>query len=441
MLSSQKPKQGYKLFKLSEHSRVILSVIPEDWDTTTLGRITEPITKGTTPSTEGEKFAKEGILFFKVENILDRGIIDITKTSFITTTVHQKLKRSQLKENDVLFTIAGTLGRTGRIRKEHLPANINQAIAIIRIMCKNYNYDFLEFFLRSLAIKKQIFIEKTVLAQPNLNLAQVSNLKIIKPKVSEQQKIASILSNVDNLIDSFDKTIKTTKKLKTGLMRQLLTKGINHTKFKVIQFGMKWMKIEIPIEWEFRKLNEVAKFRQGLQIAKEMRYKEYKKGRIKLIKILDFYSDKESDEYLDIPSESMKSVICDKNDIIVARTGNTLGMIMTDVEGVFHNNTFALDYDRNLFEKMFFFYLLKSEHVQLLMKIISTRTGQPDLTHKEFSILRVPIPPINEQQKIISILNEINSKIRDLESNQNHLKSIKKGLMQKLLTGQIRVKI
>ena len=71
---------------------------------------------------------------------------------------------------------------------------------------------------------------------------------------------------------------------------------------------------------------------------------------------MDFGSEIKSDEYIEIPSQS-RSVICNKDDIIIARTG-TLGLVLTNVEGVFHNNTFALDYDRNILDKMFFYYYL-----------------------------------------------------------------------------------
>ena len=203
------------------------------------------------------------------------------------------------------------------------------------------------------------------------------------PVIPEQQKIVAILSKVDELIQKIDQIIMQTQRLKKGLMQRLFTKGIEHNKFRPVKslFG-KFE--EIPEDWICTKLNKIAKFRQGLQIEKVKRYKQGGKNRIKLIKITDFYSDRQSDEYIDILSSSKQSVICDKDDILVARTGNTLGLVLTDVAGVFHNNTFALDRNREMLDKMFFYYLLTSPRVQSYMKIISTRTGQPDLTHNEF---------------------------------------------------------
>ena len=77
----------------------------------------------------------------------------------------------------------------------------------------------------------------------------------------------------------------------------------------------------------------------------------------------------------------------------------------------------------------------------MLIKIISTRTGQPDLTHKEFSILKIPIPPLKEQRRIYEILQVIEEKICELESKKKSAEYLKKGLMQKLLTGEIRVTV
>jgi type I restriction enzyme, S subunit len=200
------------------------------------------------------------------------------------------------------------------------------------------------------------------------------------------------------------------------------------------------MTAEIPTDWRCKKLDEVAAFRQGLQIAKVKRYTGGGENRVKLIKVMDFGSERESDEYIDIPPPSKRSVLCGRDDIIIARTG-TLGLVLTDVEGVFHNNTFALDYDRNLFDKMFFYYLLTTPQVQRFIKIVSTRTSQSDLTHKEFSKLAVFVPPKDEQIQIVSILSKVDSIIRMYQDYESKLNVLRIGLMQRLLTGKIRVKL
>ena len=90
------------------------------------------ITKGTTPTTLGKPFVERGINFIKAESLTDKHSIDTSKFAFINIETHSILKRSIIQDKDILFTIAGTLGRFVLIDESVLPANTNQAVAIIR---------------------------------------------------------------------------------------------------------------------------------------------------------------------------------------------------------------------------------------------------------------------------------------------------------------------
>ena len=98
-----------------------------------LGDICEVITKGTTPTSLGLKFSDAGVNFIKIESISESGNFLKEKFAYISKECHTKLSRSQLKEGDLLFSIAGVIGRTAIVTKDILPANTNQAIAIIRL--------------------------------------------------------------------------------------------------------------------------------------------------------------------------------------------------------------------------------------------------------------------------------------------------------------------
>jgi len=105
--------------------------LPEGWAFLNLRDMAERITKGSTPTSYGYIYQPEGIKFIKVENIDENGYV-ISINDFIDEDANKFLKRSILKENDVLFSIAGTIGRVGIVRGVDLPANTNQALAIIR---------------------------------------------------------------------------------------------------------------------------------------------------------------------------------------------------------------------------------------------------------------------------------------------------------------------
>lgn len=101
-----------------------------------LSELCRVITKGTTPTTLSKPFVKSGINFIKAESILDNHSIDKSKFAFIDHDTNTLLKRSVIQAGDIVFTIAGTLGRFALIDKDVLPANTNQAVAIIRVDTK-----------------------------------------------------------------------------------------------------------------------------------------------------------------------------------------------------------------------------------------------------------------------------------------------------------------
>ena len=165
------------------------------WEQRKLSELTSLITNGTTPI---DKSGNGEINFIKVENI-DSFTGNINTDSKITIEEHNNyLKRSQLKNNDILFSIAGTLGRASIVKSSVLPANTNQALAIIRL--KNSNIEYLYTFLKSNKINIFIRENPTIGAQPNLSLEQVSNFEIDLPKEKEQAQIGTLFKNLDNLI-------------------------------------------------------------------------------------------------------------------------------------------------------------------------------------------------------------------------------------------------
>ena len=162
-----------------------------------LNDITEKITKGTTPTTVGFSYENYGINFIKIESINDDGSLNFKMLSHINKSCYEKLSRSQLQEGDILFSIAGAIGKIAIVNKEILPANTNQALAIIRIKNNIINKLFLKYMLNSNFITQQYMSKKRGVAQLNLSLEDISNLEILNPAVEEQEKFASFVELID----------------------------------------------------------------------------------------------------------------------------------------------------------------------------------------------------------------------------------------------------
>ena len=186
------------------------------WEQRKLGTLCSLITKGTTPK---DKSGNGEVNFVKVENIdTDNG--EVTSMSKISVEEHEGyLKRSRLEENDILFSIAGTLGRVSVVKPSILPANTNQALAIIRT---NEGYiPYLTTVLKGPAVEDFIRRNPTIGAQPNLSLEQVNNLDISYPEYDEQVKIGDYFALLDNLITLHQRKCDEIKEVKKFMLQNM----------------------------------------------------------------------------------------------------------------------------------------------------------------------------------------------------------------------------
>ncbi len=262
----------------------------------------------------------------------------------------------------------------------------------------------------------------------NLDFNAYLNLDLPVPKIEEQRRIAEILSMVDNKIKKIDEVLFKTEELKKGLMRDLFTGGINHDVFKKTKVG------SLPQEWEVLKMKDICTVRQGLQIAISKRFKDYQPGRYKYITLKNIKDG--TYEYIESPK---KTVICEKDDVLMTRTGNT-GVVVTNVEGVFHNNFFLIDFDRNRIIKDYLvYYFLRNEIKKIVLEKAGTTTI-PDLNHGAFYNIDFVLPSLVEQKKIVNILTALDKKISTIKRLKTKTIDLKKGLMSDLLSGKVRTK-
>jgi len=179
----------------------------------TLKDVCTLITKGTTPA----KFSTNGINFIKIDS-LNGNYVDNSKVTHINESIHNTLlSRSILEENDILLAIAGaTVGKHCIIQKSNLPANTNQALAIIRLNKHLLPYYLLAFFDTNY-LPSYIKLICAASAQPNLNLQQVGQIKLNIPTIQEQEKVCHFIQLLDKRIFVQNKIISKYETLIKGL--------------------------------------------------------------------------------------------------------------------------------------------------------------------------------------------------------------------------------
>ncbi|MCF7355420.1 restriction endonuclease subunit S [Vibrio sp. CK2-1] len=205
---------------------------------------------------------------------------------------------------------------------------------------------------------------------------------------------------------------------------QCITEGYKKTEVGVI-----------PEDWVDFSFGDICTVNQGLQIPIEQR-KSHPGQRSKIYITIQYLSSMERPEYID---DYSVSVCCNRSDILMTRTGNT-GIVVHDVDGVFHNNFFKINFDRKKFNKLFLVYYLRSFNCQ---KSILDKAGTstiPDLNHGDFYSVRIVLPQdIKEQTAIANALSDVDALLSELEKLIAKKQDIKTAAMQQLLTGKTRL--
>jgi type I restriction enzyme S subunit len=187
--------------------------------------------------------------------------------------------------------------------------------------------------------------------------------------------------------------------------------------------------------WPKVSMKSVVKASQGLAILRSNRFEEDGPNRYNYITIPYLLGGECL--FIENPQESVK---CKEDDVIVTRTGSGVGQIWTGASGVIHNNFFKVSPVEGKVRKDFIYHFLLNPFVQKKMKSFAGSSAIPDLNHSEFYLIPFNLPSLPEQQKIASFLSAVDEKIQQLTKKKELLEQYKKGLMQKLFSGQLRFK-
>lgn len=375
-----------------------------------LGDVATVITKGTTPTSIGFAFENDGINFVKIESVDENGNFICEKFDHISDECHEKLKRSQLQENDILFSIAGAIGRTAIVTKDILPANTNQALAIIRIPQGAINYSFLLYILQSSVVLEQAEKKKQGVAQLNLSLKDIGDFIIPDIPLEEQQCIVDSLDKVSDLI---------------SLRKQQLSKLDELVKSRFVElFG----EVETNVKgFPMKRMDECCKFIGGAQPDKS--HFEYEKtdDNIRLIQIRDYKSDR----FITYIPKSLARKTCTESDIMIGRYGPPIFQILGGIEGAY-NVALMKAVPTAEFNTEYFRYFLKSEKLLHYLESFSQRTaGQDGIQIDKLNAYPCFVPPMELQILFAAFVKQTDKSKSEIQKSLEKLETLKKALMQK----------
>ncbi len=197
-----------------------LGEIPEGWKVGKLGEIAF-VTKGTTPTTIGGKFTETGINFIKAESITEEHGFNLNKIAFIDEHTNNLLNRSVIQADDLLYTIAGTIGRFALIKKDLVPANTNQAVAIIRANKDIVDPYYLRCYFDLDSTKESLTGSIVEAVQANLSLGSIKDSNVLIPNNICMELFIEKIKPVFLKADLHNLEIKTLSKLRDDLLNKI----------------------------------------------------------------------------------------------------------------------------------------------------------------------------------------------------------------------------
>jgi len=385
-------KEFTKAFSLTPRKKVN---IVSKWTLEVLKENCEIITKGTTPTSIGFDFIDKGINFVKIESINKMGNFEKNKFAYISDKCNKKMSRSELKENDILFSIAGALGRTAIITKNILPANTNQALSIIRLkLTSEIQMKFLFLVLNADIIQEQIEILKVGVAQPNLSLTQIGNFKIPLPPLKIQKEIIKKCEIVD------DEVAKSNEEIEKYDIQ--INEMVNNINGKTVKFGditENLSNLRVPITQRNRVKGEIPYYGAS--------------------GIVDYVSDYVIDDYVLLVSEDGANL----------KTRNTPIAFTVSGKAWVNNHAHILKFKDKVTHKL-------SEYILNRMDINHYITGQaqPKLNQQNLKEIKFVLPSVQEQKEIVSKIQKLEEKISKaktiVESSSERKEAILKEYLQ-----------
>lgn len=409
-----------------------LGAFPEEWTLANLEAFSAFITKGSTPTTYGFSWQQDGILFLRSECVSENGL-DLSQSMFISEAAHASLRRSEIKDGDLLITITGNVGRVV-VFKNSARANINQHIARVRIVAPEVDRDFVYHFLSLPQYRTRFTSITTGQAYPQISLKQVREAPVpLPPTKTEQEAIAKALSDADALIESLEQLLFKKRQIKQGAMQELLT-----GKKRLPGFSE---------EWEATQLGKIGSTFGGLT-GKTKR--DFGHGAARYITFMNIMTNIVIDcgtfEFVDVKPTELQNRVA-KGDLFFngsSETPEEVGMcavLAQDVPGVFLNSfCFGFRFhDEVSADGLYLAYFFRSQEGRELMKSLAQGATRYNLSKAALQKVEFPLPRLPEQSAIAIFLANMDSEIAGLEAKLAKARRVKQGMMQELLTGRIRL--
>lgn len=407
---------------------------PSDWKVAKLGEVANCL-RGVGYSADNDLYCSESehtIRLLRSNNILDGEFLDED-----VQYVNRRCASDEqiLVKGDIMVCMANgsklLVGKSCLFRKEfHIPYTFGAFMSCVRIKADAANPLFVSYLLKSEQYWRSIGLALAGSSINNLNKNHILDLSFAFPPLPEQKRIAKALDDVDRLIENLGKRIAKKRLIKKGIAQELLTGKKRLPGFEG--------------SWKMVKLGEIGIFSKGAGISRA----ESNTGNLPAVRYGELYTD-HNDCLVAYRSRiskevASKSKLTKQGDVVFTASGETAEEIGKSVsileEGVYAGGDLIIWSPHEKTDAVFWGYLLNLPYVQKQKTLAAQGATIVHVRASSLADIEVSVPALPEQRAIAKVLSDMDAEIANLEARQAKLKLVKKGMLQDLLTGKVRLK-
>ncbi|HAS8108481.1 TPA: restriction endonuclease subunit S [Vibrio vulnificus] len=399
--------------------------------------------RGKTPKKIGMEWGNGSIKALSANNV-KQGYIDFKRECYLASEELYEawMTKGDCSKDDIVFTMEAPLGNVALIPDDSKYI-LSQRVILLKPN-KLVDSKYLFHFMSSDSFQNELNANATGSTAKGIKQTRLVKLKVTLPPLLEQQKIAEILSTVDEKIDLINQKIAKTEKFKTGLMQKLFSEGVGvqdsdgnwqpHSEFQDSPFG------KIPKCWQKLSLESIASVERGKFSARPRNDPKYFGGETPFVQTGDVVN---AHVYIESYSQTLNelgltvSKTFPPETVLITIAANIGDVAITKFPLACPDSLVGIQANKDICNASWLFFFMQTQKSELDSR--ATKSAQKNINLQVLKPLSVFLPPLQEQEFMVEILLTSEQKLALLKQQKAETQQLKQGLMQKLLTGEWRV--
>jgi type I restriction enzyme, S subunit len=425
----KKIREGYK--------QTEVGVIPEDWEVVKISDVAEVKTGPFGSALHEKDYVLDGTPIITVEHLGERGVT-YQNLPMVSDTDKSRLKAYVLRKGDIAFSRVGSIDRNALISDKEEGWLFSGRLLRVRLKPAGSSPSYLSYHFHSIPFKRRVFEVAVGQTMPSLNTEILKGIYVVLPSKKEQTAIASVLSDVDTLIEKLEKLIAKKRLIKQGAMQELLTGKLRLPGFGVGK-GYKQTGVgRSPEDWEVKEFGEVVNKIVGGGTPSRSNA-SYWNGKIPWVTVKDFatFDPNQTQESITKYGLSHSATHLIPKGTLITSTRMALGKAVIYNVDVAINQDMKAIFAINKISTKFLYYWFQN-NAQSINDLGSGSTVK-GVSLQDIKKITFIKPQKEEQTAIASVLSDMDTGIEALEKKLTKYRLLKQGKMQVLLTGKIRL--